>query len=150
MGKYYIFCNNNQVYHALAHNSIMCRTFKPGDYGVVSTSFMAQNAIFVTREKVCKELLYLGASDVYYPAVLEIDDGCGEGDSTSSIPVRKVLVDGDTVSLSKDLTPLNHYKAEDGCIGAFAYGEIPLCYLSRILFLNGHDMRNFRKSSPDL
>lgn len=150
MGKYYIFCNNNQVYHALAHNSIMCRAFKLGDYGVVSTSFMAQNAIFVTREKVCKELLYLGASDVYYPAVLEIDDGCGEGDSTSSIPVRKVLVDGDTVSLSKDLTPLNHYKAEDGCIGAFAYGEIPLCYLSRILFLNGNDMRNFRKSSPDL
>ena len=150
MGKYYIFCNNNQVYHALAHNSIMCRAFKSGDYGVVSTSFMAENAIFVTQGKVCKELLYLGSSDVYYPTVLEIDDGCEKGDSTSPIPVRKVLMDGDTVSLSKDLIPLNHYKAEDGCIGAFAYGEIPLCYLSRILFLNGTDMRNFRKSSPDL
>lgn len=117
---------------------------------MVSTGFMAQNAIFLTREKVCKELLYLGSSDVYYPTVLEIDDGYGDGDSASSIPVRKVLMDGDTVSLSKDLIPLNHYKAEDGCIGAFAYGEIPLCYLSRILFVNDSDMRNFRKSSPDL
>lgn len=150
MGKYYIFCNNNQVYHALAHNSIMCRAFKPGDYGVVSTSFMAENAIFVTQGKVCKELLYLGSSDVYYPTILEIDDGCEEESDASPIPARKVLMGGDVVSFSENLIPLNQCKADDGCIGAFIYGEIPLCYLSRILFLNATDMRNFRKSSPDL
>lgn len=150
MGKYYIFCNNNQVYHALAHNSIMCQAFKPGDYGVVTTSFMAENAIFVTEGKVCKELLYLGSSDVYYPTVLEIDDGCGEGGDASPIPARKVLMDGDVVSLSENLIPLNQCRDDDGCIGAFIYGEIPLCYLSRILFWDDNDMRNFRKSSPDL
>lgn len=150
MSKYYLFCNNNQAYHALAHNSVMCRAFKPGDYGVVTTSFMAENAIFVTEEKVCKELLYLGSSDVYYPTVLEIDDGCGEGGDASPIPARKVLMDGDVVSLSENLIPLNQCRGDDGCIGAFIYGEIPLCYLSRILFLDDNDMRNFRKSSPDL
>lgn len=150
MSKYYLFCNNNQAYHALAHNSIMCRAFKPGDYGVDTTSFMTENAIFVTEGKVCKELLYLGSSDVYYPTVLEIDDGCGEGGDASPIPARKVFMEGDAVSLSEDMVPLNRCKADDGCMGAFIYGEIPLCYLSRILFLNDNDMRNFRKSSPDL
>lgn len=150
MSKYYLYCNNNQVYHALAHNSIMCRAFKPGDYGVVSTGFMAENAIFVTQEKVCKELLYLGSSDVYYPTILEIDDGCGEGDNASPIPARKVLIDGEAVSLSEDLVPLNQCGVEEGCLGAFVYGEIPLCYLSGILFLNDNDMRNFKKSSSDL
>ena len=149
MGKYYIYCNNNQVYHALMHNSIMCRALKVGDFAMPSLSFMSSNAIFATQEKVDHELLNLGASDIYYPVILEIDDGSA-GSGESPIAAQKISIDNGEISLSNELIPLNRCESDNSCIGAFIYGEIPICYLNAILFTSDEDLHFFMRSSPDL
>ncbi len=113
-----------------------------------SLSFMANNAIFATQEKVDSELLNLGTSDIYYPVILEIDD-CSTG-GESSIAAQKISIDNGEISLSDELIPLNRCESDNSCIGAFIYGEIPICYLSAILFASEEDMHFFMRSSPDL
>lgn len=150
MSHYYIYCNNNQAYHALLHNSIVCRSLKSGDFGAATASFLSESAVFVTREKLPTAIFNLGTSDVYYPTILEICDGCDVDHCESSILGWVAYKEEGSVLLSQDSMPLNAYDSKSGYLGAFVFGEIPICYLSAILFTSNEDMKRFKKSSPDL
>lgn len=146
MGKYYIYCNSNQVYHALIHNSVMSKSLTRDDFRASTLSFEAEYAIFVTHEKLPVELVNVGATDVYYPVVLEIE----VADDATEIPARFVIRNEEGISVSEELSTLAKYADTDKCVGAFVYGELPICILTGVLFANEQEMVSFSKSSPDL
>lgn len=146
MERYYIYCSNNQVYHALINNDITSKAIMPEDFKSDTVSFLSDNFIFLTKDRLKDEIRLLGISDVYYPIILEIIDKTEK----SSIPVRLLtLTEEGDVALS-DETILSEYTNTDNCLGAFVLGEIPISYLSGIIFDTEEQRTGFKKSSLDL
>ena len=145
MEKYYIYCNRNIAYHAVIHNTILSKSLTSEDFRAETPSFLSNEAIFVTKEKLAEGIVNMGSTDIYYPVVLEIEDDKND----SCVPVFFVTKNENAIEVADKQRKLGDYDAVDNCIGAFVLGEIPITLLSGIGFTSNEDRLNFRKSSPD-
>lgn len=144
MSKYYIYCSNNQAYHALINNSIMAKSVMREDFRSDSASYFSKDYLFVTKSVLPYELRYAGIAESYYAVTLEIED------VESLIPAILVIRDDKgSINLTGERR-LNDYDSVEGCVGAFVCGEIPISYLSAILFESEEQKASFKKSSTDL
>ena len=146
MERYYIYCSNNQAYHALINNSITAKSIMPDDFKSDTASFFSNQYIFLTKDSLCDEIRCLGISDAYYPVALEIID-ISEG---SSIPAKLLTLTKDGKVVLSEETALSDYNNTEGCLGAFVLGEIPISFLSGIIFDDCDQRAGFKKSSLDL
>ena len=142
--NYYIYCSNNQVYHALINNSIVAKSAMREDFKSDTLSYLSTDFLFVTKEKMPREHRYVGIPDSYYSVVLKIED------SESLITAVLVVKEENGDIRLTDRCKLNEYDSVDGCIGAFVCGEIPISYLSGICFESEEEKNSFNKSSLDL
>ena len=146
MGKYYIYCSNNQAYNVLINNSILAKSVTRQDFRENTVSFLTNDYIFITKKRLQDEVKCIGISDVYYPVALEISDD----EKDSAIPARLVTIGEDgSLNISEEC-PLSQYSEKENCVGAYILGEIPLAYLSGIVFEDDEAKNKFKKSSLDL
>lgn len=146
MSKYYIYGSNNQAYHALIHNSIMAKSMMREDFRSDTAAYLSKDYIFVTKQKASEEVRIAGIAEAYYSVALEIK----VGSEANHIPAYFVSKNEDgTVALSGG-KHLSDYDKTDKCLGAFICGEIPITYLSGIIFDNDSQLQSFDKSSNDL
>lgn len=130
MDKFFIYCDNNQAYHALIQNSIVAKTIMMDDFRNDTISYLSKDYIFITKSAVSEEMRYWGVSDAYYPVTLEVEFG----ENTERIPVRFLTVSTDGKVVISEEKQLTDYDRTDNVIGAFVCGEIPIVYLSGIIF----------------
>ena len=141
--KLYLSANTDQVYSALTNNSItsFANTIETLQHKTVS--FMSDNFIFLT-----KTLLPIGhrqwkTDDIYFPVSVEVDFT-----GVDVVPCHVVsLVEGKP-TIADSITNLK--EAPEDILGAFVCGEIPLSFISAILFENEENQLRFKKPSPDL
>lgn len=146
MSKYYIYGSNNQAYHALIHNSIMAKSMMSEDFRSDTAAYLSKDYIFITKLKASEEVRIAGIAEAYYSVALEIE----VNDEASHIPAYFVSKNEDgTVALS-EAKLLSDCDQTDKCLGAFICGEIPITYLSGIIFDDDSHMQTFDKSSNDL
>ena len=146
MDKYYIYCSNNQAYHALIQNSIVAKTVMRDDFRSDTVSYLSKDYVFITKAELPEEMRFFGVSDAYYPVSLEVEFD----EITGKIPARLVTLSADGEVDILEEKQLADYDNTENVIGAFVCGEIPIVYLSGILFANEEQKASFKKSSLDL
>ena len=145
MSKFYIYCSNNQAYHALIQNSIMSKSVMRDDFRSDTASYLSKDYVFVTKSILAEEVKYFGVAEAYYPVVLEV-----EFDETAAVPVRYATLSTDGITDVSEEKSLSEYDEVENVIGGFVCGEIPIAYLSAIIFDNEEQQSSFKKSSMDL
>lgn len=146
MDKYYIYCSNNQAYHALIQNSVVAKTVMREDFRSDTVSYLSKDYIFITKSELPEDVKFFGVADAYYPVVLEVEFG----EEANKIPVRLTTVSSDGVVDVLEEKMLIEYSSTENVIGAFVCGEIPIVYVSGIIFSNEEQKASFKKSSLDL
>lgn len=146
MDKYFIYCSNNQAYHALIQNSIVAKTVMRDDFRSDTVSYLSKDYVFITKSELPEEVRFYGVSDAYYPVTLEVEFD----ESTGRIPARLVTLSADGEVDVLEQKQLADYDNTENVIGAFVCGEIPIVYLSGIIFANEEQKASFKKSSLDL
>lgn len=142
--KLYLNANTDQVYSALTNNAITSFSNTIEKLQHKTFSFMSDNFVLLTKGILPKELRHWKTDDVFFPVTLEIDFSNGV-----NIPAFIITKNDDgNVELSSELTNLK--EAPENTVAAFVCGEIPLAYLSAIIFENEENKVRFRKPSPDL
>ena len=139
--KYYIHCNTDQAYAALTNNSITSYSNTAESLRKKTLSFLTDDFIFLSHSILTLEARALETDAIYYPITLEV-----EIPSNSNIPAYLVSND-ETYTLSSDRVNL---ASAESVAGAFVCGEIPIVYLSGIIFDSQENKERFRKPSPDL
>lgn len=146
MSKYYIYCSNNQAYHALIHNSIMAKAMMRDDFKSDTAAYLSKDYIFVTKSRMPDNIRLAGVSVAYYGVALEVEFDDEITNVQASFVVKKA--DG-SIDISETKV-ISEYDKIENCIGAFICGEIPITYLSGIVFDDEKQMQSFNKSSQDL
>ena len=146
MSKYYIYCSNNQAYHALINNSIMAKAMMREDFKSDTAAYLSKDYIFVTKQRVSEAVRFAGVAEAYYSVALEID----VDDETCAVQAFFVTKNEDGSVALSDSKKLSEYDQMNGCLGAFICGEIPITYLSGIIFDDDKQKQSFNKSSQDL
>ena len=146
MSKYYIYCSNNQAYHALINNSIMAKAMMRDDFKSDTAAYLSKDYIFVTKKRVSDNVRLAGIAEAYYSVALEVDFD----DETTNVQASFVVKKDDKSVVISDAKSISEYDKVENCIGAFICGEIPITYLSGILFDDANQMQSFNKSSQDL
>lgn len=144
MSKYYIYCSNNQAYHALINNSIMAKSMMKDDFRSDTVAYLSKDYIFITDKCLSESVKLTGIAETYYSVALEI-----ETENVDSIKAYLVSKNENGSSSIGEMTKLTAYNSEKH-IGAFICGEIPIAYLSGIIFDNEQHKQSFNKSSQDL
>ena len=145
MSKYYIYCSNNQAYYALINNSIMAKSVMRADFRSDTASYLSNDYLFISTARLQDAVRCSGISDTYYPVALEVsfmDD--------SSIPVRYIIKDADEKIDITEERKIGEIPQNVDILGAFICGEIPIAFLSGIIFDNETQKRGFFKSSLDM
>lgn len=146
MGKLYAYCSNNQAYHALINNSIVAKALMKADLKSDTASQMSECFIFLSKDRLTEAVEIYGVPAAYYPVVLEV----AFDKEANEIPAVLAMVDSNgDVSLSERDT-LEKAFSDEKCVGAFICGELPITYLSRIIFDSDDKKVSFKKSSLDL
>lgn len=146
MNKLFVYCSNNQAYHALISNSIVAKAMMKTDFKSDTASFMSENFVYISKYRLSEAVAINGISDAYYPVALEVSFE----QESKEIPVIEVNVDADGKASLSDKVMLDSAVEDDACIGAFICGELPITYLSRIIFDSEDKKVSFKKSSLDL
>ena len=139
--KYYIHCNTDQAYAALTNNSITSYINTPESLRRKTLSFLTDDFIFLSQSVLPLDVRAIETDSIYYPITLEV-----EIPADSNIPAYLVNND-EAYTLSTERTNL---ASTESAVGAFVCGEIPIGYLSGIIFDNEENKERFRKPSPDL
>lgn len=146
MNKLFIYCSNNQAYHALINNSIVAKAIMKADFKSDTASFISENFVYLSKYRLSEPVAINGISDVYYPVVLEVSFD----QEAKEIPALLVKIDAEGNAALSDKTMLDYAFEDENCLGAFICGEVPITFLSRIIF-DGDDKKvSFKKSSVDL
>ncbi len=141
--RYYINSNTNQIYSALTNNAITSYANTLERLQSKSFSFMSENFILLTKGLISEELRHWKTDDVFFPVALEVDFGAAD-----NIPAYIVVMEDSGAALKKELVNLKD--APENTVAAFVCGEIPIAYLSAIVFENEENKVRFRKPSTDL
>ncbi|WP_022778295.1 hypothetical protein [Butyrivibrio sp. AE3009] len=146
MEKLYIYCSNNQAYHVLINNDIVSKAVMTADFKSDTASFMSDDFIFASKKRLSEQVGIYGVSSSYYPVALEVVFD----ENASKIPAYLTLMSADGIySLSEKKSVADAF-ADEACFGAFICGEVPITYLSKIIFDNEDQKLSFKKSSLDL
>lgn len=146
MSKYYIYCSNNQAYHALINNSIMAKAMMRDDFKSDTASFLSKDYIFVTKSRIPDSIRLSGIAEAYYGVALEVEFD----DETTNVQASFVVKKADGSIDISETKAISEYEKIEDCIGAFICGEIPITYLSGIVFDDEKQKQSFNKSSQDL
>jgi len=141
--RYYLNSNTNQIYSALSNNAITSFANTLEKLQSKTFGFMSENFVFITKGLVSEELRHWKTDDVFFPVALEVDFSAAE-----NIPAYLVVMEENGVVLKDELTNLK--EAPENTVAAFVCGEIPIAYLSAIIFENEENKVRFRKPSTDL
>ncbi len=146
MNKLFVYCSNNQAYHALISNSIVAKAMMKADFRSDTASFMSENFVYISKYRLSESVAINGISDAYYPIALEVSFE----QESKEIPAILVNVDVDGNASLSEKTTLDSAFEDEACIGAFICGELPITYVSRIMFDSDDKKVSFKKSSLDL
>lgn len=145
MDKFYIYCSNNQAYHALIQNSIVSKSVMRDDFRSDTASYLSKDYVFITKSVLEEDVKYFGVAEAYYPVVLEV-----VFEESSAVPVRYATLTAEGLTDVTEEKALSEYSNIENVVGGFVCGEIPIAYLSAIIFENEEQQSAFKKSSMDL
>ena len=138
--KFYIHCNTDQAYSALSNNSITSYSTTVESLRRKTFSFLTDDFIFISTAFLPVEMRRMETDNIYYPITLEVDFP-----AEANIPAY-IISNGESLELSSERVGL----LTKEIVGAFVCGEIPIGYLTGIIFENEENLERFRKPSPDL
>lgn len=139
--KYYIHCNTDQAYSALTNNSITSYSTTVESLKRKTLSFLTDDFLFLSSGILPLKERAIETDAIYYPITLEV-----EIPADSNIPAYVVSND-EALTLSSERVNL---ASAENVAGAFVCGELPIGYLSAIIFDSEENQERFRKPSPDL
>ena len=141
--RYYLNSNTDQVYSALTNNAVTSFTNTIEKLQHKTFGFMSQNFLFLTKGLVGEDMRRWKTDDVFFSVALEFDFA-----GTDVIPAYLVVAEDDGLVLKSNIG--NLADAPENTVAAFVCGEIPISFLTAILFENEENQIRFRKPSPDL
>lgn len=141
--RYYLNSNTDQVYSALTNNAVTSFSNTIEKLQHKTFGFMSQNFLFLTKGLVGEDMRRWKTDDVFFSVALEFDFT-----GTDVIPAYFVVAEDDGLALQPDIG--NLADAPENTVAAFVCGEIPISFLTAILFENEENQIRFRKPSPDL
>ncbi len=124
----------------------MAKAMMREDFKSDTAAYLSKDYIFVTKQRVSDVVRFAGVAEAYYSVALEID----VYDETCAIQACFVTKSEDGSVALSDSKKLSEYVQMEGCLGAFICGEIPITYLSGIIFDDDKQKQSFNKSSQDL
>ena len=141
--RYYLNSNTDQVYSALTNNAVTSFSNTIEKLQHKTFGFMSQNFLFLTKGLVCEDMRRWKTDDVFFSVALEFDFT-----GTDVIPAYFVVSENEGLTLQPTIG--NLIDAPENTVAAFVCGEIPISFLTGILFENEENQVRFRKPSPDL
>ena len=141
--RYYLNSNTDQVYSALMNNAVTSFSNTIESLQHKTFSFMSKYFLLLTKGVVSEDMRRWKTDDVFFSVALEFDFS-----SADVIPAYLVVADEEGLVLKPELA--NLVKAPENTVAAFVCGEIPISFLTSILFEDEENQIRFRKPSPDL
>ena len=148
MNRFFVYCNANQAYEALTYNDIRCSELKGDTFRVATLSFLSNNYVFLSAEKISEADRFYGISesDNQYPVSFEISVSDGY-----EINGLFLVNDGaGQYTFVQKPQPISDFGKIENCIGVFVYGHIPFSFVSRVIFENEENKERFIKPGAEL
>lgn len=124
----------------------MARAMMRDDFKSDTAAYLSKDYIFITKKRLPDDVRMTGIAEAYYSVVLEVEFD----EEASNVQAYLVLKNADGSVAINEVKSISEYEKMDNCIGAFICGEIPITYLSGIIFDDERLMQSFNKSSQDL
>lgn len=141
--RYYLNSNTDQVYSALTNNAATSFSNTIEKLQHKTFGFMSQNFLFLTKGLVSEDMRRWKTDDVFFSVALEFDFT-----GIDVVPAYLVVAEDDGLVLQSHIG--NLADAPENTVAAFVCGEIPISFLTAILFENEENQIRFRKPFPDL
>ena len=148
MSKFYVYCNANQAYEALTYNDILCSEQKRDTFRVATISFLSNNYVFLSAEKLSEaDRLYgISEQDNQYPVAFEVSF-----DDNYEVRCHFLVNNGSgEYVLMEKAKSLSSFGDVENCIGAFVYGHIPFSFVTKVIFENEENKERFVKPGAEL
>lgn len=141
--RYYLNSNTDQVYWALTNNAVTSFSNTIEKLQHKTFGFMSRNFLFLTKGLVNEDMRRWKTDDVFFSVALEFDFT-----GIDVVPAYLVIAEDNGLVLQSHIG--NLADAPENTVAAFVCGEIPISFLTAILFENEENQIRFRKPSPDL